>query len=134
MTTAPKRRWFQWSLRTLFVVVTAVALLVGWIVYQLSWMRERRELVNRVESYAVIGVGGGLAEAPWPLWLFGEQGYSGILLHFPDPNRNKLVDRGREKWEQAERLLKSNEQIEVARVRRLFPECPISVTYLPAQK
>jgi hypothetical protein len=25
MTTAPKRRWFKYSLRTLFVVVTAIA-------------------------------------------------------------------------------------------------------------
>jgi hypothetical protein len=30
MTPAPKRRWFQFSLRTMFVVVTVFACWLGW--------------------------------------------------------------------------------------------------------
>ena len=36
--TVPKRRWFQWSLRTLFVVM---ALFGCWLGYEVNWIRER---------------------------------------------------------------------------------------------
>jgi hypothetical protein len=41
MTAAPKRRWFQWSLRTLFLVVTVFCCWLGW---NLSWVRERERV------------------------------------------------------------------------------------------
>ena len=40
MTFWPKRRWFAFSLRTFFVVVTLIAVVVGWS-YQKSRERER---------------------------------------------------------------------------------------------
>jgi hypothetical protein len=36
--TAPNRRWFQWSLRTLFVVVTVFGC---WLGYEFNWIRQR---------------------------------------------------------------------------------------------
>ena len=32
--TAPPRRWFRWSLRTLFVVMTPVACWLGWLAFR----------------------------------------------------------------------------------------------------
>jgi hypothetical protein len=40
---APKRRWFQFSLRTLFVVVTVFAIWLGW---QLKTVRDRKVLAD----------------------------------------------------------------------------------------
>jgi hypothetical protein len=37
-TRAPKRRWFQFTLRTLFVVVTVLAC---WLGYAVSWIKQR---------------------------------------------------------------------------------------------
>ena len=44
MTSAPNRRWFRWSLRTMFVVVTVFCVWLGWnakIVHQRAAMREQ---------------------------------------------------------------------------------------------
>lgn len=44
MTTAPKRRWFQWSLRTLFVVVTTSAV-IAWALRSYLKPRDPDEFV-----------------------------------------------------------------------------------------
>jgi hypothetical protein len=41
MTPSPKRRWFRWSLRTMFVVVTVFGCWLGW---EFHFFRERQEL------------------------------------------------------------------------------------------
>jgi hypothetical protein len=41
--TAPRRRWFAFSLRALFVVVTVFGC---WLGYQLNWIRERHEALS----------------------------------------------------------------------------------------
>jgi hypothetical protein len=46
MTTAPKRRWFAYSLRTLFVVVTAMALLLAWVAHARHWIQQRHEFLE----------------------------------------------------------------------------------------
>ena len=40
--TAPNRRWFRYGLRTLFVVVTAVAC---WLAYELNWIYQRHKFL-----------------------------------------------------------------------------------------
>jgi len=56
MITAPKRRWFRYSLRTLFVVVTLFACWLGW---NPSRIRERERVMKVVLSY-----GGSTATLP----------------------------------------------------------------------
>ena len=43
-TTKPRRRWFQFSLTSLFLLTTLVAL---WLAWELSYVRERRSLDRR---------------------------------------------------------------------------------------
>jgi hypothetical protein len=41
------RRWFRYSLRTLFVVVTAFAC---WLGYEWNWIRQRREFLAKFQA------------------------------------------------------------------------------------
>jgi hypothetical protein len=45
-----KRRWFQFSLRTLLIVVTLLAVPLGWVAWQAKIVRERKELRDKVKS------------------------------------------------------------------------------------
>ena len=45
MTTQPRRRWFRFGRRTLFVVVTIVGVWLGWLVGQIEIVRERKAIV-----------------------------------------------------------------------------------------
>jgi hypothetical protein len=112
MTPAPKRRWFRWSLRTMFVVALLVACGFG---YPLNWIRQRHALIEAPErtgveaEYGVAIVPMSLRAtarvetnaAPWPLRWLGERGVSTLYVRddMPDP--------------------------EVARIRALFPEAEI---------
>jgi len=46
MTNAPERRWFQFSLRTLFAWVAVFAIWLAWITWQFEVVRERETLMN----------------------------------------------------------------------------------------
>ena len=90
MTAPPKRRWFRFSLRTLFVVVTLAAVPLGWIGYSVNWIRQRRSALAasgpaagwtpHADGWEIIQV---LPEAQPPglLWLFGEQGVNRIYIN-----------------------------------------------------
>ena len=100
--TAPKRRWFRWSLRTMFVVVTLFAV---WLGYSLNWIRERDKILAPCREFDwhkktpqtfnyVVGSGNPvglwiydadddqvemrLMRAPAMLWLFGELGHCNV--------------------------------------------------------
>ena len=70
----PKRRWFSFSLRTLFVVVTIIGVGAGWVAYQLNWIRERHRLI---ELYGKVSLAWRSdlqpPEIPFSLRLFGER-------------------------------------------------------------
>jgi hypothetical protein len=38
----PRRRWYQFSLRTMFVLVTVACVVLAWVGYSLNWIRQRR--------------------------------------------------------------------------------------------
>ena len=45
----PKRRWFRFSLRTLFVLVLIFALPMAWLSWQLSIARYRLAMLKQIE-------------------------------------------------------------------------------------
>ena len=126
--TAPRRHWFRFSLRTLFVAVTALA---GWLGYELHWIRERHEVRRVLESR-----GGGLqsgdeykaavdewqrfvpetekirSEIPWVRRILGDVPV--VIINAP-------IDRLSEQ--------------ELSRIRRAFPEAfvalMVAATYPP---
>ena len=49
---SPKRRWFRFSLRTLFVVVTVFGFWLGW---QLSIVRERKAVLSEIQRVSSPG-------------------------------------------------------------------------------
>ena len=80
MTPAPKRRWFRFSLRTLFVVVALVAVALSWFLMEVRGrIHQRREFILAVDSLTPTGVYDvGSRRSPGLLWLFGEQGVGTI--------------------------------------------------------
>ena len=75
----PRRRWFQFSLRTLLVVVTLVAgLLVAWRVYVEPYRRQRETMTLIKE------LGGSYETEPGgPAWMrdwFGADNFQNITL------------------------------------------------------
>src|SRR6266702_5950070 len=83
MTTAHKRRWFQFSLRTLFIVMT---LFGCWLGYQLSWIRQRHALLSPQQVYGcgTVTVYQGGTSAPWSIRVFGEPGYGELIVEVDD--------------------------------------------------
>ena len=88
MTVPPKRRWFAFSLRTMFMVVTVACV---WLGYNLNWIRQRHKALDWLEAspeswyspYA--GPKSKLqARAPWSLRMFGERGIVGIGMDRQD--------------------------------------------------
>jgi hypothetical protein len=119
MTPAPKRRWFRFSLRTLFAVVTVAA--VG-LAYEMNWIRQRHELIAQANaseesrSHSMWDMYGTTMQpiegnrAPGLLWLFGEKGVRRFTVPVSAPKPDKFNEEDRE------RILRS---------QRLFPEAEI---------
>ena len=104
MTTAPKRRWFSYSLRTLFVVVTLVAIGLGIRAnWRPNWIHQRHALLERQAVLAEKYRGSKMSNDPapgvshvppeagprqWPklltravLWVFDEPSISEVRLY-----------------------------------------------------
>ena len=74
----------RFSLRTLFVLVAIAGVPMAWGAYQLNWIRQRHEFISHfgaVSGYSPTTVDP--QAAPWPLSLFGEDGYT-CMQHFPE--------------------------------------------------
>ena len=100
--TAPKRRWFRFSLRTMFVVVTVLCV---WLGYQLNWIRQRRDFYVRYNGRFTTEPFNG--SAPGVLWLFGETGWPHMGLKVQSTDMDSLTEAD---WQL------------VRRARQLFPE------------
>jgi hypothetical protein len=87
----PRRRWFQFSLRTFFDLVTLVCAGFGyWVHWSKDWIRQRGEWESAHPSrvwYRYIE--DRLIEKPAPsgLWLFGERGRETIAAMSEDEVR-----------------------------------------------
>src|SRR4051794_15086767 len=87
---------FRFSLRTLFLGITAVCIFLG---YQWEWVRRRRKFYDEhacaylPESGARSLIEGrSLAHAPELLWMFNEPGYRHLSFIVKDD----LMDKGRD--------------------------------------
>jgi len=93
---------FRFSLRTLFVAMTALSCGVGWMAYQLHWIRQRHAFLQRehIVTYPPVQAERPL---PWSLKLFGES--QQFLLGVPYEDLD--------------------------RARKLFPEAIFNLVYPP---
>jgi len=99
---APKRRWFRFSLRTLFVVVTVFACALGWTyaVARRVWERERlieevgRNPIGLVSTHAPSDFTD-LPSAPWSIRLFGGRTVGRFILpasQYTEADRQRIQD------------------------------------------
>jgi hypothetical protein len=117
--TKPRRRWFQFGIGTMFVVVTVFAVFLG---YHLNWIRQRHEFIaeqQRRSGSDVSVVDTNVSDdvtvpAPGLLALFGEHGVvqlgviidsDGIPLDGPLPV--------------------AADEVRIQRARKLFPEATL---------
>lgn len=66
----------QFSVRTLLVLIALVSLPMGWVAYQLHWVRQRHGFIDRFLCWD--GNPPQDPDPPWPLALFGEIGMGAI--------------------------------------------------------
>jgi hypothetical protein len=120
--TETKRRWFRFSLRTLFGLVTIVGVGAGWVVYQLDWIRERHTLLASRDNWSWTTGGTERPAAPWSLRLFGEKGYAQIMVVIVDPTRALGPAKESDSVESDSYRLTPIERRHVEQVGRIFPE------------
>ncbi len=107
----PKRRWFRFRLRTLFVVMTVVAV---WCGYQVNWIRLRQQFIAEQDAkfcdHFVAEDGGPHVQShlysnpPSTLALFRENGYSFVEVLVEGQNAEELSDQDYATMRRAERL------------------------------
>ena len=126
----PKRRWFRFSLRTLFVMMTVVCC---WLGYELNWIRNRHAFIDRQRArLAEFYSGEDLAfyneqlyydnpngGAPSFLWLFGEPalGNLNLVMTIDDPYAHGAGEAETKIWREWQAT-----DPEYREARQLFPE------------
>ena len=65
------RRWLQFSMRTLLVAMTLLAIALGWVAYEREQTRQRREGIERLEGLATRSIRSGGSQPAWSECLFG---------------------------------------------------------------
>jgi hypothetical protein len=90
MSETPRRRRFQFTLRTIFVVVTLFGLLSTWAAYQLRWVSQRQAFLDQPHLFAefnntpptTINKRGNSwpVWAPRGLWLLGDRGVVSVWI------------------------------------------------------
>jgi hypothetical protein len=88
--TPPRRRWLAFPLRTLFVGVTALATLLGWLGWNWGIVRERQLLRQEIEATGAIFtlsmangnifINPARNPMPFPRNWMGDQRAAGILV------------------------------------------------------
>lgn len=90
MPTHPRRRWFQFSLATLLVVMTLFAAIAGWLAWEMNFVQQRRSMCAIIEGRGGYAVSVAQAKARtgttssnsipiWRIWL-GDEPYLAIGL------------------------------------------------------
>jgi len=120
MNDKPRRRWFNFSLRTLFIVVTALCCWLGW---EMSVVRSRQAALSRIKGNMAFSVTTAqsyrerwpagmsvptLATIPLIRRLLGDEAVQEIVVH---------------------RWFQSFSEEELSRLTRAFPEAQLSETH-----
>jgi hypothetical protein len=101
-----KRRWYQFSLRTLMIGVTLFCVVVGgYVGWQAKIVRERRVELSRVVDVRLVGIDGADKEGviPWIRCALGDKRVGSI------------------------KMLVGTDAAELDRLRILFPEAKVEV-------
>ena len=112
MSEEPKCSRFRITLRTLFVVLAIFGI---WIGYEVHWLRNRREVTSQSDAWPVdpATATGVRPKAPGMLSYLGENGYGLVEITFKRPTA------------EGSSTISPEEQAEIERVRRLFPEATV---------
>jgi hypothetical protein len=106
----PRRRWFKFSLRSLFVLVTCSCVLSCWLCVQMKWIYDRHRELESLQSRAGVSFRTAFRgtyigpPAPWSIRILGENGVTGIVI---------WKDSGQD------------ERAEEQRLKKLFPEANV---------
>jgi len=116
---APRRRWYQFSLRTLLIVVTISAVPLGWFAWKVEQGRRHRAVIAWVEMMGGrVESGGGWAES----WF-------GLDVAYVDLSNTQVGDLSPlAELENLEVLYLENTPVSDEQVRRLqkaLPGCDI---------
>jgi len=116
MIVAPsRRRWFQFGVVTMLLLVAAVAVFLA---YHVNWIDQRHEFSERqyvkLQRIRWDDDPPNLGETPGVLWLFGEKGRESLSI---------LVDAA--SWES----LNDDDRNRASEARRLFPEARVWFYY-----
>src|SRR4051794_24946576 len=96
MNDKPRRRWYQYSLRTMFVFTLVVSIPMAWVGYSLNWIRQRHRVLVDIAIEECDGPG---PAAPGGLWLFGEKGMQRFWLR---PESRIIVEEAVQLFPEAE--------------------------------
>jgi hypothetical protein len=75
-----KRRWFQFSLRTLLIGVTLLALLSGYVVRQRAFVEERQRFLDESRHQPIFATSDEAPDVPWIRRLLGDRAVLAIGL------------------------------------------------------
>ena len=125
----PRRPWFRFSLRTLFVAVAVAALLIGWLRW--NWQVTQERVMLRKWIYH--GRGSYATVAEWEKTLPGPPGYV-AELGLPGPVDIPLVRKcfGDEGVVTIQILPWKVTDAEVAHIKEVFPEATVEL--VPEEK
>jgi len=73
----PRRRWFRFSLRTLFVLVTLLGVFSAWLTMQVKWITARHAALQLPNVYGDQKL---YRTPPWGLVALGEPGYCYVWI------------------------------------------------------
>ena len=92
--TRPRRRWYQFSLRTLLIVVTLSAVPLGWVGWEIQQRRSERAVIAWVEKMGGdVGFKHVEATSWWKEW--GDKWF-GESVRWVDLNNTQVSDSGSE--------------------------------------